>query len=133
VQLRTKPISFLSQRFLRSLRGYSSQGYNTSSSINSLLCLMVVCSFLQRNIFYTEINVITTRILSPRLLLFKETQALYYSVFQIIQTHSHIGVFNNRSITCNNTPGMRILTHCGRVKQICVFNTVKLGTSASSP
>jgi len=26
-----------------------------------------------------------------------------------------------------------ILTHCGRVVQICVFNTVKLGTSASSP
>jgi len=25
------------------------------------------------------------------------------------------------------------LTHCGRVTQICVFNTVKLGTSASSP
>ena len=25
------------------------------------------------------------------------------------------------------------LTHCGRVAQICVFNTVKLGTSASSP
>jgi len=24
------------------------------------------------------------------------------------------------------------LTHCGRVTQICVFNTVKLGTSASS-
>jgi len=24
-------------------------------------------------------------------------------------------------------------THCGRVTQICVFNTVKLGTSASSP
>jgi len=24
------------------------------------------------------------------------------------------------------------LTHCGRVMQICVFNTVKLGTSASS-
>jgi len=26
-----------------------------------------------------------------------------------------------------------ILTHCGRVTQICVFNTVKLRTSASSP
>ena len=26
-----------------------------------------------------------------------------------------------------------IFTHCGRVTQICVFNTVKLGTSASSP
>ena len=25
------------------------------------------------------------------------------------------------------------LTHCGRVTQICVFNTVKLSTSASSP
>jgi len=25
------------------------------------------------------------------------------------------------------------LSHCGRVTQICVFNTVKLGTSASSP
>jgi len=25
------------------------------------------------------------------------------------------------------------LTHCGRLTQICVFNTVKLGTSASSP
>jgi len=28
---------------------------------------------------------------------------------------------------------LKILTHCGRVTQICVFNTVKLGTSASSP
>ena len=27
----------------------------------------------------------------------------------------------------------KTLTHCGRVTQICVFNTVKLGTSASSP
>jgi len=26
-----------------------------------------------------------------------------------------------------------VLTHCGRVTQICVFNTVKLGTSVSSP
>ena len=26
-----------------------------------------------------------------------------------------------------------IITHCERVKQICVFKTVKLGTSASSP
>jgi len=28
---------------------------------------------------------------------------------------------------------LQLLTHCGRVTQICVFNTVKLGTSASSP
>jgi len=28
---------------------------------------------------------------------------------------------------------LQSLTHCGRVTQICVFNTVKLGTSASSP
>ena len=31
------------------------------------------------------------------------------------------------------TKYMDTLTHCGRVTQICVFNTVKLGTSASSP
>jgi hypothetical protein len=31
-----------------------------------------------------------------------------------------------------NQDGLK-LTHCGRVTQICVFNTVKLGTSASSP
>ena len=29
--------------------------------------------------------------------------------------------------------GRIILTHCGRVTQICVFNTVNLGTSPSSP
>jgi len=29
--------------------------------------------------------------------------------------------------------GAVLLTRCGRVTQICVFNTVKLGTSASSP
>ena len=33
----------------------------------------------------------------------------------------------------NNNGEYSILTHCGRVTQICVFNTVKLGTSASSP
>jgi len=27
----------------------------------------------------------------------------------------------------------QVLTHCGWVTQICVFNMVKLGTSASSP
>jgi hypothetical protein len=34
--------------------------------------------------------------------------------------------FHNRDVVV-------ILTHCGRVTQICVFNAVKLGTSASSP
>ena len=41
--------------------------------------------------------------------------------------------------TCNSVFDVKVwlthymLTHCGRVTQICVFNTVKLGTSASSP
>jgi len=30
-------------------------------------------------------------------------------------------------------PAVRVITHCGRVTQICFFNTVNLGTSASSP
>ena len=32
----------------------------------------------------------------------------------------------------NNNTSETFLTHCGRVTQICVFNTVNLGTSASS-
>jgi len=42
----------------------------------------------------------------------------------------------NMPFIFNNPPTPRkwcCLTHCGRVTQICVFNTVKLGTSASSP
>jgi len=35
--------------------------------------------------------------------------------------------------SCTHYFTSMILTHCGRVTQICVFNTVKLGTSASSP
>jgi len=37
------------------------------------------------------------------------------------------GDMSRKNCSCHN------LTHCGRVRQICVFNTVKLGTSASSP
>ena len=36
-------------------------------------------------------------------------------------------------IKVRKNPSYERLTHCGRVTQICVFNTVKLGTSASSP
>jgi len=36
-------------------------------------------------------------------------------------------LFNYKEQYCST------LTHCGRVTQICGFNTVKLGTSASSP
>jgi len=37
-----------------------------------------------------------------------------------------------RRLMYSLTPVRLYLTHCGRVTQICVFNTVKLGTSASS-
>jgi len=40
--------------------------------------------------------------------------------------------WGGRSVAPGRTE-MTKLTHCGRVTQICVFNTVKLGTSASSP
>jgi len=45
---------------------------------------------------------------------------IYVHLIHINQIYSH---FKYLSLT---------LTHCGRVTQICVFNTVKLGTSASS-
>jgi len=63
LQLRTKPIAFLSQQFRRTLLSYSSHCYNTSSCVNSLRCLMVVYFLLQRNLVYTEKNVVTTRLL----------------------------------------------------------------------
>jgi hypothetical protein len=41
------------------------------------------------------------------------------------------------TVHCTDFGGISVshrpLTHCGRVTKICVFNTVKLGTSASSP
>ena len=37
------------------------------------------------------------------------------------------------SVIQSNSCTIHTLTHCGRVTQICVFNTVKLGTSKSSP
>jgi len=49
---------------------------------------------------------------------------------------SHKDVFQTLSVRAIGRPqwlSPRHLTHCGRVTQICVFNTVKLGTSASSP
>jgi len=54
----------------------------------------------------------------------------------------HVGILCCRSCVGFHCPTGHIhlhlqtdtfLTHCGRVTQICVFNTVKLGTSASSP
>jgi len=40
---------------------------------------------------------------------------------------------SSSSSSSSTTTWTSELTHCGRVTQICVFNTVKLGTSASSP
>jgi len=51
----------------------------------------------------------------------------------LIQFHRREN-FETYFTTSNNILKMfQILTHCGRVTQICVFNTVNLGTSASSP
>ena len=38
-----------------------------------------------------------------------------------------------RGLEDQGVDGRGLLTHCGRVRQICVFNTVNLGTSPSSP
>ena len=40
---------------------------------------------------------------------------------------------DSRELTIPHVTVWRVLTHCGRVTQICLLNTVKLGTSASSP
>jgi len=54
----------------------------------------------------------------------------------VFLTIKKIGVIDWNNCTLYelwNTPGRIILTHCRRVTQICVFDKVKLGTSASSP
>ena len=53
-----------------------------------------------------------------------------------LQVRNDRTIPNNKPniIICDNKHGTCMLTHySGRVMQICVFNTVKLGTSASSP
>ena len=54
---------------------------------------------------------------------------LYVSTFRSMCAVPNMAVFCSSLTSC--FPGM--LSHCGRVTQICVFNTVKPGTSASSP
>ena len=49
-----------------------------------------------------------------------------------VHMHAHLTVSSSKICVLDASIAM-ILTHCGRVMQICVFNTVKLGTSASSP
>ena len=48
-------------------------------------------------------------------------------------TEADICGYGAAQVTVCNYTIRYLLTHCGRVTQICVFNTVKLGTSASSP
>ena len=52
----------------------------------------------------------------------------------IVLNHIHVYYCSVISLLIYHLPiGYSKLTNCGRVAQICVFNTVKLGTSASSP
>ena len=55
---------------------------------------------------------------------FNKGQVIQYNVTYAAGVYSKLSQIGSR---------IYILTHCGRVTQICVFNTVKLGTSASSP
>jgi len=50
-----------------------------------------------------------------------------------LQTVSHEYMTQGTYIILRVTYPLDILTHCGGVTQIYVFNTVKLSTSASSP
>ena len=55
----------------------------------------------------------------------------------IIENYRSSTNLRSRASVCGDGKGTNTdasaLTHCGRVTQICVFNTVKLGTSANSP
>ena len=80
-----------------------------------------LCSFLH--------SPVTSYLLGPNILLnnlFSNTLSLRSSLSVSDQVSHPCKTKGKIIILC-------ILTHCGRVMQIYVFNTVKLGTSASSP
>jgi len=52
---------------------------------------------------------------------------------QLYASDVGLGCLQSPAWSCYHKYYKLYLTHCGRVTQICVFNTVKLGTSASSP
>ena len=71
-----------------------------------------------------------------------EDLARVWSVRQSVSQSANQSVSMHRIYLLNTTLSVSVhkftkillhLTHCGRLTQICVFNTVKLGTSASSP
>jgi len=49
-----------------------------------------------------------------------------------VHVSRNIALFKNLNMWKISEHCVVYLTHCGRVTQICVFNTVNLGTSASS-
>jgi len=51
----------------------------------------------------------------------------------LLQRNSLFFMTNRRMEKIYREGRGRILTHCGRMTQICVFNKVNLGTFASSP
>jgi len=57
---------------------------------------------------------------------------LWYYIFQYHFNTVSRSAFDCSYLVCVFVHRL-VLPHCGRVTQICVFNTVKLGTSASSP
>ena len=63
-----------------------------------------------------------------------ETRTVVFAMhcFWIVTADGCVTLWRQNEIAgaMDKTP---ILTHCGRVTQICVFSTVKLGTAASSP
>ena len=95
---------------------------NTSAEINNRITLANISYFRLVNILKAKninrkYNVIIYKTLIKLVLMFGvETWVLSKA------DELRLGVFERK-----------ILTHCGRVTQICVFNMVKLGTSASSP
>jgi hypothetical protein len=69
-------------------------------------------------------------------LTFRESCIMIYSYNKIQQDAlflKFILIKNSTRFGQTYCPSSAVLTHGGRVMQICVFNTVKLGTSASSP
>ena len=99
-----------------------------SPPIPVLLCFRTLCYPLAVPSIHPSILNLQTRYVPKRLSPLTSHNHTLSSLYHALSAHNF-----PQYTTLSNIQIYTVLTHCGRVTQICVFNTVKLGTSASSP
>jgi len=95
------------------------------------LCIVRIFQYISNKmqsytVYYIRKLLYMFRVVTPPII--RSAYNCIYSIWYLSHRYSYLPL----AASCWINIGI-FLTHCGRVTQICVFNTVKLGTSASSP